>query len=154
MWFASMRVAAAVRLGRPYPYWMLKLAPAGPAKQNSPLGQGLVIGVADARTTWRTSLAESGDVIWPRNAAAFPSATTSAATPPLVGVPVEVEPSLFGTEKSECGPYDVSDERERNVLLLSTKAQKASLLFGAGGQVAPLRVEWSPVSELPGHTLA
>ena len=133
---------------------MLKPAPAGPAKQNSPLGHGLVIGVADARTTWRTSLELNGALIAFRAAAAFPSATTSAATPALVGVPVDVDPSLFGTEKSECGPYDVNEERDRNELLLSTNAQKASLLFGAGGQVAPLRVEWSPVSELPGHTLA
>src|SRR5258708_27132100 len=75
-----------------------------------------LIGDEVDRTTCSTSLALSGLFIWCDAAASRPALTTIAATPAWVGVPVEVEPSSFGTLNSECGPYEVSDERERKVV--------------------------------------
>src|SRR5579864_8940534 len=134
---------------------MFHVAPAGPVKHGSAAGHGWLMGDAVARTTWRTSFAVSGYAISPRWNAAMPSATTSAATPALSGVPVEVEPSVLGTENSACGPYEVRLERDSNVVSLSTHGQNTELLLVGGvGHVVPLRVEWSPLSELPGQTLA
>src|SRR6266566_7674152 len=132
---------------------MLNPAPAGPEKHGSAAGHGWLVGLAVARTTCFTSSAFRGSAIWPRPAASLPSETMSAATPACVGVPVDVDPSLLGTENSACGPYDVRLERDRKVLLLSTHGQYGLVVLG-GRHVVPTRVEWSPVRELPGHTCA
>ncbi len=52
------------------------------------------------------------------------------------------------------GPYEVRLERDVYVVLLARKRTAATQGSGGAGQVAPLRVEWSPVIELPGHTWA
>src|SRR5260370_26833683 len=93
---------------------MLNSAPGIPGKH--PVHGVPLIGDVVERTTCSTSLALSGPFIWCAFAASSPALTTIAATPAVVGVPVEVEPSSLGTLNSECGPYEVSDERERNVV--------------------------------------
>ena len=81
---------------------MFHSAPARPGKQ---LGQGLdSIGLTVARVTWKTSLASSGSEICLAPAASSPADATSAATPAVVGIPAEVEPSGVGTLKSEWAP--------------------------------------------------
>ncbi len=97
------------------------------------------MGIAVERTTCCTSLAVSGELICPRSTADLPSETTSAATPACVGVPVEVEPSVLGTENRECGPYEVRLDREVYVLLVSTTTRSTGSRAGragAGGVVA------------------
>src|ERR1700719_4513905 len=97
---------------------MLNSAPGSAGKQ---VAHGwLLIGETVERTTCSTSLALSGAVICLAAKASSPALMTIAATPPCVGVPVDVEPSWLGTENSECGPNEVSDERERKVVAVKS----------------------------------
>src|SRR5258708_13078043 len=88
-----------------------------------------LIGDMVERTTCSTSLALSGPFIWCAFAASSPALTTIAATPAVVGVPVEVEPSSLGTLNSECGPYEVSDERERKVVAVRSPGHEVPERF-------------------------
>src|SRR5947209_18389657 len=118
---------------------MFHSAPASPGKQ---VGQGVdSIGLTVARVTWKTSFASSGSEISFAAAASLPADATSAATPAVVGIAVEVEPSPVGTLKSACTPYEVSVERERNVVA-----------FRSPGIDSPLRLDSSETTELPGQT--
>src|SRR2546422_11333027 len=90
---------------------MFHSAPVRPGKQS-------VHGVASirldaARVTWKTSLASSGSEIWCAAAASSPAEDTSAATPAVVGIAVDVDPSPVETLNSAWAPYEVSVERER-----------------------------------------
>ena len=81
---------------------MFHSAPESPGKQ---VGHGVDwIGLAAARVTWKTSLAFSDPEICPALAASTPAEVTSAATPAVVGIAVEVEPSPVGTENRAWAP--------------------------------------------------
>ena len=69
------------------------------------VGQGVdSIELEFARVTWKTSLASSGWEICFCAVASSPEEATSAATPAVVGVAAEVEPSPVGTLNSACAP--------------------------------------------------
>src|SRR4051812_49096057 len=109
---------------------MFQSLPASPAKQ---VGQGVPsIELEVERVTWKTSPASSGEAISFFAAASAPADVTRAATPAVTGIAAEVDPSGVGTENSACAPYEVSDERERNVV--------ASASFGSDW---PERFDWS-----------
>src|ERR1700730_5286774 len=118
---------------------MFHSAPARPGKQ--PVHGVASIGPVAARVTWKTSLASSGSEICLAAAASSPAEETSAATPAVVGMAVDVEPSPVDTLNREWAPYEVSVERERNVLA-----------FRSPGSDSPLRLDSSDTTELPGHT--
>jgi hypothetical protein len=81
---------------------MFHSAPASPGKQP---GQGVSsIRLVPARVTWKTSLASSGCAIWCAAAASMPADATSAATPAVVGIAVDVDPSPVDTLNSACAP--------------------------------------------------
>ncbi len=81
---------------------MFHSAPARPGKQ---VAQGVdSIGLAVARVTWKISLASSGSEIWCAAAASWPAEDTSAATPAVVGIAVDVDPSPVGTLNSAWAP--------------------------------------------------
>src|SRR3954451_24382133 len=102
------------------------------------VGHGVAsIRLAVARVSWRISFELSCCLV---SAAAD---ATIAATPAVVGIACDVEPSGVETENSECAPYEVSVERLRNVRVA------ASL-----GDDWPMRLDWSATTELPGHTCA
>src|SRR5947209_1427528 len=118
---------------------MFHSAFASPGKQ--PEHGGDSIRLAVARVTWKTSLASRASEIWCSAAASWPADATSAATPAVVGIAVEVEPSPVETLNSACAPYEVSVERERNVVALTSP-----------GIDSPLRLDSSDTTEFPGHT--
>ena len=70
-----------------------------------------------------------GVFIWCAATASRPALTTIAAMPAVVGVPVEVEPSSLGTLNSECGPYEVNDERDRKVVAVRSLGDEAPERF-------------------------
>src|SRR5258708_14524065 len=98
---------------------MLKVAPATPWEQVRHSGPGGAVEVEGALTTCLISSALSCELSTPASTALRPSDATNAATPAWVGIPVEVEPSLLGTEKRACGPYEANEAREMNVELLA-----------------------------------
>lgn len=65
------------------------------------------------RTTWIASALLSGRPICPFLAASLPYASTSAITPPTVGVDSEVVPPPVAAENTLCVPQEVKAERAR-----------------------------------------
>src|SRR3712207_2698987 len=114
---------------------MFHVVPRAPGKQ--PRHGVSVIGLAVARTTWKTSSALSG------RPASTPAECTSAATPACSGTDCDVDPFSEATENSACDPYDVTDDRERNVVV-----------SGSLGSDCPSRLVCSATTPLPGQTCA
>ena len=81
---------------------MFHSAPASPGKQ--PVQGVASILLVLARVTWKTSLASSGCAICCAAVASTPADATSAATPAVAGIAVEVDPSPVGTLNSACAP--------------------------------------------------
>src|SRR4051812_44793184 len=87
--------------GRPYPY--CRSQPCLPAHGSV----GSAMSDAVARITCTASAAVNGLEISCCAAACFPSASSSAATPPTVGVDVDVVPPMVAAENMLCVPHEV-----------------------------------------------